>query len=74
MNQMDSIIEELYSDNGCKLHKLCQKEMARFGGISQKDYDDFYSRVGYEITKARESYDSSHGKSFKDYILSLIHI
>ncbi|MCI8770209.1 MAG: hypothetical protein HFH73_03525 [Lachnospiraceae bacterium] len=72
MNQMDSIIEDLYSDNGCKLHKLCQKEMARFGGISQKDYDDFYSRVGYEITKARESYDSFHGKSFKDYIFGVI--
>lgn len=69
---VDSVIEELYANNGSNLHQICNKEIIKFGGISQKDYDDFYSRVGIEITKAKESYDPSKGKTFKKYISSVI--
>lgn len=72
MNQMETVIEELYSNQGSKLHQMCQSEMAKFGGIAQKDYDDFYSRVGYEITLATEKYNPLHNKTFIEYISGVI--
>lgn len=72
MGEIESAIEELYADNGKKLKMMCQKEMARFGGISQKDYDDFYSRAGLEITLARKGFDPSKGKRFMEYVSGVI--
>ena len=46
--------------------------MAKFGGIYEMDYHDFYSQVGWDISKAKKRYDSSKGKSFKDYIHGVI--
>ena len=68
MNQMETVIKELYANQGSKLHQMCQSEMAKFGGISQKDYDDFYSRAGYEITLAKEKYHPSYDKTFMEYL------
>ena len=68
MNQMETVIKELYANQGSKLHQMCQSEMAKFGGISQKDYDDFYSRAGYEITLAKEKYHTSYDKTFMEYL------
>lgn len=72
MNQIEEAIEELYTDDQRKLKQICNKEMSRFGGISQKDYDDFYSRAGYEINLARKRYDSSKGKTFMEYISGIV--
>ena len=72
MDRIEMTIQELYKNNQYKLRQMCNKEMARFGGISQKDYDDFYSRAGYEISRARKRYDSSKGKSFIEYISGVI--
>lgn len=72
--QINIVLEELYSNNEEKLRQKCQKEMAKFGGITQKDYDDFYSKVGYEIAHVikYEKYDPSCEKTFKDYISGVI--
>ena len=72
MNQMETVIKELYANQGSKLHQMCQSEMAKFGGISQKDYDDFYSRAGYEITLAKEKYHPSYDKTFMEYLSGVI--
>lgn len=72
MKQTEATINELYANNADKLHRICHKEMARFGGISPMDYDDFYSRAGYEITLAKKIYNPSAGKSFTDYIFGVI--
>lgn len=61
----------LYENGAKELHNLCHKEMARFGGISSKDYDDFYSRVNYEITVAQNNYEPSKG-DFLDYIAGTV--
>ena len=74
MSEVETVIKELYANQGKKLHQMCQSEMAKFGGISQKDYDDFYSRVGYEITKAKKSYDPLKGKTFAQYISGVIRL
>lgn len=72
-------IESLYADNEKKLHLMCNKELSKFGGISQMDYDDFYSRVGWEIAlvvksfkEGKPKYDPSYGKSFMEYLSGVI--
>jgi len=72
IQEIASTIEELYANNQSKLKKICNKEMAKFGGIEQKDYDCFYSRAGYELTIAKNAYDPSKGKSFMDYAFGVI--
>ena len=49
MNQIEAVLEELYTDDQRKLKQICNKEMYKFGGLSPKDYDDFYSRSGYPL-------------------------
>lgn len=64
-SQIELVIQDLYANNQHKLKQICNKEMARFGGLSQKDYDGFYSRAGQEIAIATKNkkYDSSKGKT-----------
>ncbi len=71
MEQIERVIEELYANNQSRLRYMCDKEISKFGGISQKDLDDFYSRVGYEITLAKQRYDPSMG-SFMSYVSGVI--
>lgn len=71
-SQIEAIINDLYANNAYKLQQMCQKVMSNFGGISQKDYDDFYSRVGYEITIASKNFDSTSGKTFIEYLYGVI--
>ena len=70
--QITEVISDLYANNGKKLRGLCQKEMSKFGGIYQMDYDDFYSKAGYEITLARDTYDPKKDKSFSEYVTAVI--
>lgn len=70
--QIDSVIEDLYANEQYKLRQMCNKEMSKFGGISQKDHDDFYSRAGYELSLAKKSYDPSKGKTFMEYASGVI--
>jgi len=71
-NEINMVIEELYANNGSKLRQMCNKRIAKLGGISQQEYDDFYSRVGYEIAKAKTAYDPSKGKTFMGYLCGVI--
>ena len=43
MKQLEETINDLYQNNGRKIHQMCDKRLRRFGGLAQKDYDDFYS-------------------------------
>lgn len=72
--QIKSAIEELYANDQYRLKQICNKEMMRFGGISQKDYDCFYSRAGLEISiaKAHELFDPSKGKTPLEFFVGVI--
>lgn len=72
--QIESAIEKLYANGQYKLKQICNKEMMKFGGISQKDYDCFYSRVGLEISIAMKNnrYDSTKGKNPMDFLVGII--
>ena len=40
---MEQIINSYYADNAKKLHGMVDKILLKFGGLSDKDRDDFYS-------------------------------
>ena len=72
MNQIEKVINELFSNDAKELQKICNKEIMKFGGISDMDLDDFYSRVGWDISIAKDKFDPSKGKTFKDYVHGVI--
>ena len=72
MNQVEETIQWLFANDGKEMKKICNKEMMKFGGISEMDYDDFYSQVGWDINLAKENFDPSRGKSFKEYACGVI--
>lgn len=73
-NQIESAIQDLYANNQYKLKQICNKEMAKFGGLSPKDYDGFYSRAGLEISIAKKNntYDPSKGKTPLEFFIGVI--
>lgn len=80
IKHINETIEELYDNNAIKLRQMCYKEMMKFGGLYEKDYDDFYSRVNLEISKViceinhgKINYNPDCGKSFIEYIAGVIH-
>ena len=76
MNQVDEVIQWLFANDSKEMKKICNKEMMKFGGISEMDYDDFYSQVGWDISKAKKNYEKnfnlSQDKTFKEYIYGVI--
>jgi hypothetical protein len=76
---INAVITEIYNDKTIK--KECHKALSKFGGVYQKDYDDFYSRIGVELNVARKKYgkdllDSGQAFSKKDcrkYLVGVIH-
>ena len=68
MNQVDETIEWLFANDAKEMKRICNKEMTKFGGIYEKDYHDFYSQVGWDVSKARKAFNPTKGKSFKEYI------
>lgn len=54
---MENIIEEYYKNNAQKLRKIVFKILRKFGGISEKDYDDFYSLANEVFAISIKSFD-----------------
>lgn len=73
-NQIESAIKDLYANNQYKLKQICNKEMMKFGGLSPKDYDGFYSRAGLEISIARRNniYNPAKGKTPLEFFIGVI--
>ena len=40
---ISKILEAYYADNARKLHKMVDGILLKFGGLTHKDMDDFYS-------------------------------
>ena len=72
MEQVDEIIKWLFSNEARELKRICNKEMSKFGGISDMDCPDFYSQAGWDVSKASKRYNPSSGKTFKEYIYGVI--
>lgn len=54
------ILDSYYADNAKKLHKVVDKIVLKFGGLSNKDLDDFYSLANEVFTDIMKKYDDSH--------------
>ena len=62
-----------YCDNEMsQLKKLCYPMMIKIGGISYKDYDDFYSIALAVLSDTALRYDSSNSCSFDVFLASNI--
>jgi hypothetical protein len=66
--QKQKILEEYASNNMAKLRKISYPLFVKFGGISEKDHDDFYSKANEELWKATEAFDDSNGVPFDNFL------
>lgn len=56
---MEQILIVYYSNNAKKLHKIVDKILLKFGGLSDKDLDDFYSLANEVFVDVMRRYDGS---------------
>lgn len=70
--QKRQILEEYASNNMAKLRKISYPLFIKFGGISEKDHDDFYSKANMELWKATEVFDETNSVTFEAYLLGCL--
>ena len=64
------ILDTYYADNARKLHKTVDKILVKFGGLSGKDKDDFYSLANEVFADVIKRYD--HKQSFDGFLYSCL--
>lgn len=64
------ILNTYYADNAKKLHKTVDRILCRFGGLSGKDTDDFYSLANEVFADAMKRYD--YKQSFDGFLYSCL--
>ncbi len=67
---MENILNDYYTNNARKLHSVVNKILIRFGGLSEKDTDDFYSLANEVFLEAIKRYDGE--KSFDGFLYSCL--
>ena len=64
------ILNAYYADNAKKLHKTVDRILCRFGGLSGKDTDDFYSLANEVFADVLKRYD--YMQSFDGFLYSCL--
>lgn len=67
---MEKILILYYANNANKLHKMVDKILLKFGGLSDKDQDDFYSLANEVFVDVMRRYDDS--QSFDGFLYSCL--
>ena len=67
---MDQIVLQYYADNARKLRKLVDRILSEFGGLADKDFDDFYSLANEVFVDVMKRYDES--QSFHAFLFSCL--
>lgn len=67
---MEHILITYYANNARKLHKMVDKILMKFGGLSNKDLDDFYSLANEVFWDVMQRYDDS--QSFDAFLYSCL--
>jgi len=67
---MERILITYYANNARKLHKVVDKILLKFGGLTDKDLDDFYSLANEVFTDVMRRYDDS--QSFDAFLYSCL--
>ena len=65
-----NMLDAYYADNAKKLHKTVDKILCKFGGLSGKDTDDFYSLANEVFVDVMKRYDAS--QSFDGFLHSCL--
>lgn len=63
-------MDSYYADNARKLHRTVDKILSRFGGLSDKDKDDFYSLANEVFVDVLKRYDPE--QSFDGFLYSCL--
>ncbi|MDE6218857.1 MAG: hypothetical protein K2G51_00195 [Lachnospiraceae bacterium] len=64
------ILDAYYTDNARKLHRVVDRILSKFGGLTYKDTDDFYSLVNVVFADAIKRYDCE--QSFDGFLYSCL--
>lgn len=67
---MEQILNKYYANNARKLHEMVDKILIKFGGISDKDRDDFYSLANEVFVDTMRRYDQE--QSFDSFLYSCL--
>lgn len=67
---MEQILNTYYENNAKKLHNTVDKILLKFGGLSNKDVDDFYSLANEVFVDVMRRYDNS--RSFDVFLYSCL--
>jgi len=67
---MERILKYYYTNNAAKLHDMVDKILSKFGGLSDKDMDDFYSLANEVFVDVMRRYDGS--QSFDGFLYSCL--
>lgn len=67
---MEELVNTYYKDNARKLRDMVDKILRGFGGLCQKDYQDFYSLANEVFTKVLFKYDRK--KPFEGFLYSCL--
>lgn len=64
------LLEAYYADNAKKLHKTVDRILLKFGGLSEKDRDDFYSLANEVFVDVMRRYDET--QPFEGFLYSCL--
>lgn len=67
---MEEILSSYYRNNASKLRGLVNKILFKYGGVEQKDYDDFYSLANEVFADVLKRYDAE--KDFDAFLYSCL--
>lgn len=67
---MEQILNTYYANNAKKLHRVVDKILLKFGGLSDKDLDDFYSLANEVFVDVIKKYDNE--QSFDGFLYSCL--
>ena len=67
---MEQILNLYYENNAKKLRRIVDKILLKFGGLSDKDLDDFYSLANEVFVDVMARYDDS--QSFDGFLYSCL--
>lgn len=70
MTQMELLLRDYYTNEGEKLHRMVIQILSKFGGLYEKDLDDFYSIANEVMVDVCHSYDTS--QNFEVYLWSCL--
>mgnify|MGYP002702452017 CR=1 FL=1 len=67
---MEQLLAVYYQDNAKKLHRRVDKILLKFGGLSDKDLDDFYSLANEVFAEVMKRYDNT--QPFEAFLYSCL--